>query len=118
MYKAAIALLYLSAGHRDEPKQRYFPPRPTVESCLNVNLDPWFQDTGITHALATMAANSGMPETVLRTTARNLVLTQAGMVQDQQLCEIRTQQLFDATDICKISKRTQRSLQRRFKRGN
>lgn len=114
-----LALLYASdTRHADLPKQMYFPPRPTIESCLNINLDPWFQERGITHALALMSSTSALAEVTVLTTARNLVLNQPGMAQDQELCQKRTQELYKAMDVCQVSKRTQRSLARRFRGVN
>ena len=117
MFRQMVMALLYATGNRqaDMPKQMYFPPRPTIESCLNVNLDPWFQEQGINHAMATMMANSQTPEVVVRTTARNLVLTQPGMVEDQIDCAARTETLYKAMDICQVSRRTQRSLKRRFR---
>ena len=114
-----MALLYVT-GTRDagEPKQMYFPPRPVLESCLNVNLSPWFENQGINHAIATMMANTKTPETVVRSTARNLVLTQPGMVEDPVDCAARIQTLFEAMAGCQIDKRTQRALKRKFRGVN
>lgn len=114
-----LALLYASSNKQAElPKQMYFAPRPTTESCLNTNLDPWFQERGITHALALMSSTSAVAEVTVLTTARNLVLNQPGMIQDRELCQKRTQELYKAMDACQVSKRTQRSLARRFRGVN
>ncbi len=116
MFRSMVmALLYATGRQPGVPQQMYFPPRPTIESCLDMNLEPWFQDQGINHAMATMMANSQTPEVVVRTTARNLVLTQPGMVEAPTDCAARTETLFKAMDMCEVSPRVQRSLKRRFR---
>ena len=130
-HKLVIVLLY-ATGHRDADtsKHMYFLPRPVVESCLNVRLDDWFQNAGITHTFATLVANKKMPEVEVGTLIRDIVGNQL-QYDDRLLTEYvpakqdvpstiekRTTELFMAVDQCQASKQTYRSLKRKFRDVN
>lgn len=124
LQKLVIALLYVTVNrYADEPKQIYFSPRPVVESCLNVRLDDWFQNAGITNTFATLVANKKMPEVEVGTLIRAIVGNQfqyddhllTGYVPATQAPsnrEKRTAELFAAVDQCQTTKQNYRSLKR------
>lgn len=130
-HKLVIVLLY-ATGHRDADtsKHMYFLARPVVESCLNVHLDDWFQNAGITHTFATLVANKKMPEVEVGTLIRDIVgnqlqyddrlLTEYVPAQQElsSTSEKRLAELFTAVDQCQTTKQTYRSLKRRFRDFN